>query len=143
MTFWFSMLAGITPPVCISAYVAAQVAQADPMKTGFNSLKMGAMFYLIPILFLFTNILTGSIYQILSIFTVVMFAVYFMVVGVEGYFLTRINVFERLLSILVFLLMFITPFNMVSISIKIMFVLTAVIISTTMYFRQRKVLKIS
>ena len=35
LIFWFSQVAGLTPPVCITAFVAAGIAGADPMKTGF------------------------------------------------------------------------------------------------------------
>lgn len=143
MLFWSSMVAGITPPVCVAAYVAANVAGSDPMKTGLNSLKMGSMFYLLPLLFLFTNILTGSIYEIIALFAIALASIYFFVVGLEGYFLTKIKTFDRILSILIFFLLFMSTFNIVPISTKIVFIITAIIVSVIVYIRQQKSIKIS
>src|SRR5690606_17092354 len=46
--FWFSQLATVTPPVCMTAFAAAAIAKAHPMRTGFNALKLGIPFYLVP-----------------------------------------------------------------------------------------------
>ncbi len=57
--FWTSQLAVITPPVCLSAYVAAGIADADPWKTGVHSLRMGLSIYYIPFMFVFIPSLLG------------------------------------------------------------------------------------
>ncbi|TVQ37281.1 MAG: TRAP transporter fused permease subunit [Spirochaetaceae bacterium] len=57
--FWTSQLAVITPPVCLSAYVAASLADADPWKTGVHSLRMGLSIYYIPFMFVFIPSLLG------------------------------------------------------------------------------------
>lgn len=57
--FWTSQLAVITPPVCLSAYVAAGIAGADPWKTGIHSLRMGLSIYYIPFMFVFIPALLG------------------------------------------------------------------------------------
>jgi TRAP transporter 4TM/12TM fusion protein len=51
--FWTSQLSVITPPVALSAYVAAAIAEADVWKTGWYSLRMGLAIYYIPIMFVF------------------------------------------------------------------------------------------
>jgi TRAP transporter 4TM/12TM fusion protein len=49
--FYAACLSNITPPVCVSAFAAAAIAQADPMRTGFAALKFGATLMIIPFSF--------------------------------------------------------------------------------------------
>ena len=141
MIFWFAMLAGITPPVCVSAYVAAKVAEADPMKTGLNALKMGSMFYIIPMLFLFSNILTGSFLEISVISIVVAISFYFLTSGLEGYIVEDLSVFERLVSLAVFSLLFVSTFTQVPMPTKIVMVVCGLAIGSVLYWRQYRKVK--
>ena len=85
LIFWFSQVAGLTPPVCITAFVAAGIAGADPMKTGFQSLKMGSSFYFVPMFFLFSPLISGTWFQRITVFIVGLAAVYMFVAMIEGY----------------------------------------------------------
>jgi TRAP-type uncharacterized transport system fused permease subunit len=58
--FWFAQSATITPPICLTAFVAAQIAEAAPMRTGFESLRVGKALYIVPVMFGFTGLLSGS-----------------------------------------------------------------------------------
>jgi TRAP transporter 4TM/12TM fusion protein len=49
--FWFAQSATITPPVCMTAFVAAQIAGARPMRTGFEALRVAKALYLVPLMF--------------------------------------------------------------------------------------------
>jgi TRAP transporter 4TM/12TM fusion protein len=49
--FYAACLANITPPVCVSAFAAAAIAGADPMRTGLAALKFGATLIIIPFSF--------------------------------------------------------------------------------------------
>lgn len=53
VVFYAACLSNITPPVCVSAYAAAAIAGADPMRTGFAALKFGATLALIPFSFVY------------------------------------------------------------------------------------------
>ena len=53
VVFYAACLSNITPPVCVSAFAAAAIAQADPMRTGFAALKFGATLVLIPFSFVY------------------------------------------------------------------------------------------
>ncbi len=57
IVFWLSQDSNITPPVCLGAFVAAGIAQADPWKTGWMSFRFAKMLYSMPLLFAFTPIL--------------------------------------------------------------------------------------
>jgi TRAP-type uncharacterized transport system fused permease subunit len=49
--FYAACLSNITPPVCVSAFAAAAIAGADPMRTGLAALKFGATLIIIPFSF--------------------------------------------------------------------------------------------
>lgn len=53
VVFYAACLSNITPPVCVSAFAAAAIAKADPMKTGFAALKFGTTMVLIPFSFVY------------------------------------------------------------------------------------------
>ncbi len=109
--FWFSQLSTITPPVCMTAFAAAAIAKAPPMKTGFASLKMGISFYIIPILFLFSGIITDDWFTIVIIGIVSIAAMYLFASSLEGYLFGKMNMFGRILSFIAFLCVFLSTFN--------------------------------
>jgi TRAP-type uncharacterized transport system fused permease subunit len=48
---YFGMMSMITPPVGIAAFVAANVANAPPMATAFEAVRVGWTAYIVPLLF--------------------------------------------------------------------------------------------
>jgi TRAP transporter 4TM/12TM fusion protein len=50
--FYFGILADGTPPVCLAAYAAAGIADADPFKTGIESFKLDMRTFLLPYMFI-------------------------------------------------------------------------------------------
>jgi len=68
VVFYAACLSNITPPVCVSAFAAAAIASADPMKTGFAALKFGVTLVLIPFSFVYAPglLLIGSTFDIAS-----------------------------------------------------------------------------
>ncbi|HWP50823.1 MAG TPA: TRAP transporter fused permease subunit, partial [Clostridia bacterium] len=50
--FIFSCIGAITPPVAITAYTAAALADADPNKTGFRAFRLGIVAFLVPFIFI-------------------------------------------------------------------------------------------
>ena len=57
IVFWLSQDSNITPPVCLGAFVAAGIAQADPWRSGWMSFRFAKMLYIMPLLFAFSPIL--------------------------------------------------------------------------------------
>ena len=66
VVFYAACLSNITPPVCVSAFAAAAIAGADPMRTGFAALKFGITLALIPFSFVYAPalLLYGSATEI-------------------------------------------------------------------------------
>ena len=102
--FWLSLDSTITPPICQAAYVAASIADAKILRTGFESVKIGKAIYYIPFLFLYTQLVTGSIIEILFVFISGMLALAVMQIVFEGYWVNRLKVIDRLLLTIVFFL---------------------------------------
>jgi TRAP transporter 4TM/12TM fusion protein len=59
---FFGAMSFVTPPVAIAAYVAAGIAQCDPMKVGFIATRLGIGAYLVPFCFCYSTglLLMGS-----------------------------------------------------------------------------------
>jgi len=58
LMYW-GMISFITPPVAIGAFAAATVAKADPMKTGFEAMRLGSIIYFVPFFFVLNPALIG------------------------------------------------------------------------------------
>ena len=54
---YYGCLSMITQPVAIGAFAAANLAQADPMRTGFSAMRFGWTVFVIPFLFVFSGTL--------------------------------------------------------------------------------------
>ena len=101
VVFYAACLSNITPPVCVSAFAAAAIAKADPMKTGFAALKFGTTLVLIPLSFVYVPelLFQGEIHRIILVAISYVFGYATLAVGIQGrdYFFGTINNFTRLL----------------------------------------------
>lgn len=66
--FWLSQDSNVTPPVCLVAFTAAAIAGTPPMRTGLTSWKVAKGLYLVPMLFAFTPLITGTWPERLTVF---------------------------------------------------------------------------
>jgi TRAP-type uncharacterized transport system fused permease subunit len=92
----------VTPPVCLASYAAASIGKTDPVKTGWEAMRLCAIAYVVPFLFVFSPalLLIGSWYAVvISIATAVAGAV-LLGVGLVGYLFRPIGVIKRLLFII-------------------------------------------
>jgi TRAP transporter 4TM/12TM fusion protein len=95
---YFGMMSMITPPVAIAAFAAASMTRADPMKTGFEAVRLGWLAYMIPFLFILSPglIMQGSVTEILYAFVVTVAGVWLFSVALIGYFVSPLNWTKRL-----------------------------------------------
>ncbi len=97
--FYFGMLSMITPPVCIASYAAATIGKTDPIRTGWEAMRLCAIAYIIPFLFVFSPalLLYGRWYVVvLSVATAVIGSI-LLGIGLTGYLFRRIGAFRRAL----------------------------------------------
>jgi TRAP transporter 4TM/12TM fusion protein len=97
--FYFGMLSMVTPPVCLASYAAASIGKTDPVRTGWEAMRLCAIAYVVPFLFVFSPalLLIGSWHAVaISIATAIVGAV-LLGVGLVGYLFRPIGALKRLL----------------------------------------------
>jgi TRAP transporter 4TM/12TM fusion protein len=94
---YFGCLSMITPPVCIGAFAAANIAGADPMRTGYTSMALGWTCFVIPFLFVFSNtlIMRGSAVMIVIDFVTAVAAVWLLSAAIMGYSTRPLGLLDR------------------------------------------------
>jgi TRAP transporter 4TM/12TM fusion protein len=100
--FYFGMLSMITPPVCIASYAAATIGKTDPIRTGWEAMRLCSIAYVVPFLFVFSPslLLYGHWYIVtLSVATAVIGSI-LLGVGMVGYLFCRIGIGKRALFII-------------------------------------------
>lgn len=94
--FWLSQDSNLTPPVCLAAFAAAGIAESSPMKTGFMSWKLGKGLYIMPFLFAYSPLITGSWYERFEVFSFALFGLIAFAVTVEGFWDRKLPFLERI-----------------------------------------------
>jgi TRAP transporter 4TM/12TM fusion protein len=86
MLYW-GMLSYITPPVALGSFAAASLAQASPMRTGFESMKLGTIIYFVPFFFVLDPglIMQGEPLHILTVFGCAVLGVIVLSTSLQGY----------------------------------------------------------
>lgn len=130
--FWFTQLAQITPPVCMAAFAAAAIAKANPMKTGFEALKVSFGFYLVPLLFIYSNLIDGSLLNKIIICAVVLSSMYFMAASTERYYLGNKGPIVGIVSGLIAVLLFISSFNQFNDMTRVGFIIVSAVLAVIM-----------
>lgn len=84
---YWGMLSFITPPVALAALAAAGIAKSDPFRTGFLSMRLGLVNFILPFLFVLSPTLTlnGAPMDIAHDVTVTALAVWLMTAAFEGW----------------------------------------------------------
>lgn len=66
--FWLSQDSNVTPPVCLAAFAAAGIAGTRPMATGITAWKVAKGLYLVPLLFAYSPLISGTWPERLNVF---------------------------------------------------------------------------
>ena len=66
--FWLSQDSNVTPPVCLASFAAAGIAGTRPIPTGLTSWKIAKGLYLVPILFAYSPLISGTWPERLEVF---------------------------------------------------------------------------
>lgn len=84
---YFACLSFITPPVALSAYAAAGIADANPMQTGWSAWKLGLAGFIVPFMFVYNRalLLEGYWYELLLAVATSMLGVFALATSVEGW----------------------------------------------------------
>ncbi|MEX0870410.1 MAG: TRAP transporter fused permease subunit [Aquisalimonadaceae bacterium] len=99
--FYFGTLSFLTPPVCISVFVAASIAKSDPMVTAGYALRFAVVAYLMPFIFVFNEafLLQGDSLAIANAVIGAAAGVFLLSIGLVGFFANRLSWPLRLVAI--------------------------------------------
>ena len=100
MLYW-GMISFITPPVALGAYAAASVARSNPMRTGFQAMRLGSIIYFVPFFFVLNPALIGrgDAFEILIVLFTAMLGIALIASGLQGYLFFIGALKESLLSL--------------------------------------------
>jgi TRAP transporter 4TM/12TM fusion protein len=85
---YFGMMSLITPPVAPAAYVAAAIAGAPSMATGWTAMRFGWSAYIVPFLFVYSPaiLLKGSVWDIAILTATSLAGIWLICAAMTGYF---------------------------------------------------------
>ena len=111
IVYWFSQDSNVTPPVAFAAFAAAGIAGSKPMRSGVSAWKFAKGLYLIPFLMAYSALmaLDGPVIDVVIAVVTGCVALAASAVAIEGFFLRRGMIVERLGLILAALLVMIAP----------------------------------
>jgi TRAP transporter 4TM/12TM fusion protein len=95
--FWLSQDSNVTPPVCLTAFAAAAIAETGPMATGLTAWKIAKGLYVVPLLFAYTPFLAGDVWLSLWIFAFGTVGIYALTAAISGWMEAPISWLERIL----------------------------------------------
>jgi TRAP transporter 4TM/12TM fusion protein len=97
--FYFAIKSGLTPPVCITVFTTAAIANSPWLKTAWDSMKLGIGGYIIPFYFLLMPgyLFEGSTWWILYLIFSGVVAMFAIEAGAMGYLTKHATPLERLI----------------------------------------------
>jgi TRAP-type uncharacterized transport system fused permease subunit len=100
--FYFGIVADLTPPVALAAYAGAAIAQANPMKTALTATKLAIGAFIVPYVFALSPSMLfigeNSVFDIILIIVSSLVGIFAVSASLEGYIVTRMWWFERIIA---------------------------------------------
>jgi TRAP transporter 4TM/12TM fusion protein len=96
---YYACVSFITPPVCIAAYAAAAMADANPMRTAVTASRLGIIAYIVPFLFVFFPglLLKGSFGEVFTATVTAIIGCFALSAALTGFLFVRLNPLKRVL----------------------------------------------
>ena len=100
-TFYFGIIADITPPVALAAMAGAAIAKSDPLKTGFQASKNAIAAFIVPYIFALNPamlMIDATIPDIVLICVTSLIGMYFIGMAVVGHWKLHMNPIQRIVA---------------------------------------------
>jgi len=108
--FYFACLSAFTPPVALAAFAAAGISKSSPMSVALNAMKIGAVAFVIPFIFVYGPelLFEGRAFNIILAIITSLIGAYVLASAIEGWFINfKVNILIRIIlgisSILLFI----------------------------------------
>ena len=101
--FYYAVLADVTPPVAVTAFAGAQMAGADPMRTGWQASRIAISGFLAPFLFIYQPalLMNGPVPEIVVLFASAVVGISALSAAAAGYMFRPLGWPQRLFLIAV------------------------------------------
>lgn len=98
-TLYFAVIGCVTPPVCISAYAGASIANSDPMKTGWEASKLSLTGFIIPFAYAYypALLMEGSTWDIIRTSVLALIGTVVLAIGMERFFINKISIISSII----------------------------------------------
>ena len=101
-TFYFGIIADITPPVALAAMAGAAIAKSNPLKTGIEATRLAIAAFLVPYIFVYSPqmlMLNAHWYEIVFIAVTALIGMFGVSMALEKYWESRLNLLQQLLAL--------------------------------------------
>jgi TRAP transporter 4TM/12TM fusion protein len=99
--FYMGVTSDLTPPTCLSPFAAAAIAGSPPMATAWQAMRLGAVLFIVPFMFVYSPalLMLGSWPEILFAFARAGLGIFCLAAGLQGWLRRRATALERALLI--------------------------------------------
>ncbi|WP_301172539.1 TRAP transporter permease [Brevibacillus nitrificans] len=100
-TFYFGIVADITPPVALAAFAAAGIAKSKPIRTGVESTRLSIAAFMAPYIFVVSPallLIDTTFWESIWVMITSTLGMIGVGAGLIGYWMAKLNPFERILA---------------------------------------------
>jgi TRAP transporter 4TM/12TM fusion protein len=97
--FYMGVTSDLTPPTCLSPFAAAGIAGSPPMATAWQAMRLGAVLYIVPFMFVYSPALLamGSLPEIVMATLTAGLGIFCLAAGLQGWLRRAATSIERAL----------------------------------------------
>ncbi|HET9855402.1 MAG TPA: TRAP transporter permease [Methylomirabilota bacterium] len=95
--FYMGVTSDLTPPTCLSPFAAAAIAGSPPMATAWQAMRLGAVLFIVPFMFVYSPelLMLGSWPEILFAFVRAGLGIFCLAAGLQGWLRCRATALDR------------------------------------------------
>jgi TRAP transporter 4TM/12TM fusion protein len=99
--FYMGVTSDLTPPTCLSPFAAAAIAGSPPMATAWQAMRLGAVLFIVPFMFVYSPelLMMGAWSDIALAFGRAALGVFCLAAGLQGWLRIRATITDRALLI--------------------------------------------
>lgn len=101
-TFYFGIIADITPPVALAAMAGAAIAKSNPLRTGVEATRLAIAAFLVPYIFVYSPemlMLNAQWHEVLIIAGTAIIGMFGIGMAVEKYWDSKLNILQQLMAL--------------------------------------------
>ena len=101
-TFYFGIIADITPPVALAAMAGAAIAKSDPLRTGIEASRLAIAAFLVPYMFVFAPemlMLNAHWYEVVLIVLTALAGMFGVGMALERFWVSKLNWVQTIMAL--------------------------------------------